>query len=183
MEANIFEPLGMKCTTFHPVTRIDGGDEDFSARMTTKPMRDPQSGKLVKDITGLYPMRPDPEDEFGGAGLYSSANDYSKVLASLLANDGKLLKRETVTDVLFKPSLSPEAKKALNATLSKESPLATFLAPSYPSSGEPAGRDGEGVEFDYSPAGAVIVNKGGVKGLCEEGMVYWAGLSNCHWVS
>ncbi|KAG9185796.1 hypothetical protein G6011_07127 [Alternaria panax] len=46
------------------------------------------SGEVVDDATA-QPL--DPQDEYGGAGLFSTAEDYLRLLKSLLRNDGKLL--------------------------------------------------------------------------------------------
>lgn len=48
----------------------------------------------------------------GGGGAFASPADYMKIMRSLLANDGKLLKRETV-DHMFEPQLDDDGRKAL----------------------------------------------------------------------
>lgn len=174
MQRHIFTPLNMPLSTFHP-TR----NEAFLAKLAVRPMRDPASGKLVRDVTGTYPMI-DPDDEMGGAGLYSSADQYIAVLTSLLANDGKLLSPKTRAE-LMRPCLSAEAKTALNAAMA--SPFKVFLAPGYDAAGEPMGAAQQAVEYDYAVGGAVIVNEGGIKGVADRNMFYWSGLPNCNWVS
>lgn len=166
IQRHIFEPLGMNSSTFHPTRR-----PEIMARMTHMPMRDPTSGKLVPNTSGMWPII-DPEDDFGGAGMYSCASDYIKLLTSLLLNDGKVLKPETVDNVLFRPCLSAESKAAMNGMFA--GPFASFLAPGYPIASD-------AVVYDYAPGGAVLVN--GAKGLAGKGTLYWAGLPNSDWVS
>ncbi|ETN43225.1 uncharacterized protein HMPREF1541_02384 [Cyphellophora europaea CBS 101466] len=172
MKEHIFDPLSMPLSTFHP-TR----NPDFMAKLAIRPMRHPETGKLVPDTTGTYPII-DPDDDLGGAGLYSSAPQYIKVLASLLANDGRLLTPNSRAELL-RPCLSPEAEAVLNMALS--GPFAPFLAPGYSVAGEKAGKGGEEVHYSYAIGGGVVVNEGGIGGLADPGLVYWSGLPNCNW--
>lgn len=52
-------------------------------------------------------------DGFGGHGMFARMGDYLKVLQSLLANDGKLLKPASV-DELFRPQVEGAPYEALN---------------------------------------------------------------------
>ena len=54
------------------------------------------------------------EECFGGEGLHASMPDYLKVLHSLLANDEKLLKKETVKQ-MFTPQFSQAVHQQFNA--------------------------------------------------------------------
>lgn len=96
---HILGPLGMTATTFHLAAR-----PDVRARMPGMTIRKPD-GRLVASRKGVW-RDPDP-DESGGAGLYSSAQDYMKVLTSVLRNDGKLLNAESV-DEMFRPQLEDD---------------------------------------------------------------------------
>ena len=108
MKVNIWEPLGIKDMTFHLEKR-----EDLRARMPDLCRRDAATGKAVFNGKGWV----DPvEDAFGGAGLYSSMPEYMKVLRSLLDNDGKLLKSESVDEVC-RPQLSEASQKSMMKVL------------------------------------------------------------------
>jgi hypothetical protein len=66
---------------------------------------------------------------FGGQGLFMPANEYVKMLRSLLVNDGKLLQGKSM-ELLFAPSLEPEAHTFVSTTLAEimaTSPLGAGL--------------------------------------------------------
>ncbi|KIX04063.1 uncharacterized protein Z518_07616 [Rhinocladiella mackenziei CBS 650.93] len=160
MKKHIFEPLGMKYTTFRP-SEHPGVQERFIGR----PFRTPD-GKVIPDApdVGMYPVR-EADDDYGGAGLYSCAEDYIKIVASLLVDDGKLLKSESI-DELFRPQL-PDTNY-IQAVMDVPE-AAQFLAPSF----------GTGVKWNYALGGAVAVD--GVEERADKGMMYWAGLPNSYW--
>ncbi|CAG8903624.1 unnamed protein product [Penicillium salamii] len=82
IQTHIFDPLGISDGQFYPVTREDsGGGGDMNART---------------------------KGDFGGHGLFLPGCDYIKILHSLLANDGKLLRGDSVED-MFRHHLSDEA--------------------------------------------------------------------------
>ncbi|KXX82677.1 Acyltransferase LovD [Madurella mycetomatis] len=62
--------------------------------------------------------------DFGGHGLFMTGEGYSKVLKSLLANDGKLLQPETV-ESMFQNHIGPEAEDGYRAAL--EGPSGVFF--------------------------------------------------------
>ncbi|KAG8978858.1 hypothetical protein FRB94_012709 [Tulasnella sp. JGI-2019a] len=102
---NIWKPLGMTDTTFHPETR-----PDLMSRMvgTCNRMSD---GTLVNGVHRV-PM-PTPSD-IGGSGCYSTCQDFIKLLTAILQDGGAILKKESV-DEIFKPQLDRNAKEALAA--------------------------------------------------------------------
>ena len=173
LRRHVFEPLGMHSTTFHPTRH-----PEIMARMTSKPMRNAATGRLEPDVSGMYPII-DPEDDFGGAGLYSSAADYVRVLGSLLRDDGALLS-PAMRSELFRPCLSRDAERRLHEVL--QGPFWPFLAPGYCAAGDAAGGDGGGVRYNYAPGGNVIVNDAGLPGVADRGTLYWAGFPNSNWV-
>ncbi|KAH9214715.1 beta-lactamase/transpeptidase-like protein [Leptodontidium sp. 2 PMI_412] len=85
----IFTPLSMKSTTFHPLSPAHPHIGANLLSMTTRTA----SGKLIT-TPSLYPLA--PAHDMGGSNLYSSAPDFLSLLTSLLRNDGCVLKRETV---------------------------------------------------------------------------------------
>lgn len=118
MQQRIFDPLGIKDGQFFPVTR-----EDLRARMVDLNPNDPEGlGRAVLGGGGDMNLR--TRGDFGGHGLFLPGNDYTKILRSLLANDGKLLKPTTV-DNMFDHHLSPGATESHQSALS--SPMGHFF--------------------------------------------------------
>ncbi|KFH45631.1 hypothetical protein ACRE_034960 [Hapsidospora chrysogenum ATCC 11550] len=98
----IFAPLGIEDGSFFPVT-----DQDLRARLVNLNPDDPDAqGKAV--LGGDADINKRCKGAFGGHGFFMTGGDYIKILRSLLANDGKILKPETVDDML-ENHLSPEA--------------------------------------------------------------------------
>ncbi|OAQ69788.1 transesterase (LovD) [Pochonia chlamydosporia 170] len=106
----ILAPLGSKDAQFYPVTR-----EDLRTRLVDLNPDDTEAVGLAV-LGGRGDMNLRGKGDFGGHGLFMPAIDYAKVLQSLLANDGKLLKPETV-DNMFQDHLAPEATPGHQAAL------------------------------------------------------------------
>jgi CubicO group peptidase (beta-lactamase class C family) len=118
MQHRIFDPLGIKDGQFFPVTR-----EDLRARMVDLNPDDPEGlGRAVLGGGGDMNLR--TRGDFGGHGLFLPGDDYIKILRSILANDGKLLKPATVDD-MFEHHLSPKATESHRAAL--KSPMGVFF--------------------------------------------------------
>ncbi|KPM45253.1 hypothetical protein AK830_g1262 [Neonectria ditissima] len=118
VQQRICEPLGIASAQFHPVTR-----EDLRARLVDLNPDDPEGlGRAV--VGGNAEMNKRSQGDFGGHGLFMAGADYVKVLRSLLANDGKLLKPATVDD-MFQNHLTPEALAGHQAALA--SPWGSFF--------------------------------------------------------
>ncbi|KAK6387029.1 hypothetical protein LTS17_000294 [Exophiala oligosperma] len=161
MRENIFDVLGMASTTFrpwdHPVTM---------ARMGGRTWRDHATGKVTLDRSGWFSESERPTEDYGGGGAYSCATDYVKVLMSLLMDDGKLLKSETVNE-FFKPQVKDAT------SLQKE------LTTGPISIGATNGLPKEDCKFNYALGGALCTN--GIAGHCGRGMMFWSGLPNSFW--
>ncbi len=98
VKENIFDPLGMKDTTFLlPDSRLDEITEQYHYDPETKTFRN--VGKAIE----YYKFG--TEYESGGAGCISTADDYIKFLEAL--RSGKLLKQETL-DLLTTPQVTAE---------------------------------------------------------------------------
>ncbi|KAI8958579.1 putative transesterase [Daldinia sp. FL1419] len=110
MQERIFSPLGISDAQFYPVTR-----EDLRARLVDLNPNDPDHLGLAV-LGGIGDMNRATKGDFGGHGLFMTAPDYVKVLRSLLANDGKILKPETAND-MFEHHLSPESTESHRAAL------------------------------------------------------------------
>lgn len=118
MQLRIFDPLGINSAQFNPVTR-----EDLRARLVDLNPDDPEAlGRIVLGGDGEPNKR--SQGDFGGHGLFMAGEDYVKILRSLLANDGKVLKPATVDD-MFEHHLSPEATAGHKAMLA--SPMGVFF--------------------------------------------------------
>jgi CubicO group peptidase (beta-lactamase class C family) len=118
MQERIFGPLGITDAQFYPVTR-----EDLRARLVDLNPNDPEAlGRAV--VGGNDDMNKITKGDFGGHGLFMTAPDYVKVLRSLLANDGQILKPATVHD-MFEHHLSLEATAGHQAALA--SPMGIFF--------------------------------------------------------
>ncbi|KAF7556586.1 hypothetical protein G7Z17_g1354 [Cylindrodendrum hubeiense] len=118
MQQRIFDPLGITDAQFYPVTR-----EDLRARLVDLNPQDPDHLGLAV-LGGHGDSNKRSRGDFGGHGLFMPGEDYVKVLRSLLANDGKLLKPATVDD-MFQNHLGPEATAGHQAAL--VSPMGVFF--------------------------------------------------------
>lgn len=161
MQRNIWGPLGMNSTTFHPRSR-----PDLLPRTASLVERD-ENGKLqalhpsnpfAKSPGGIYP-------EGGGGGCYGSANDYIKLLTSLLRNDGKVLRPKTVK-MMFSPQLKdPKYLRAVHSN-----PLSYGLAGNIPI--------GTPVDFGL---GGILNGEDIEKTGRSKGSMQWGGLPNLFW--
>jgi CubicO group peptidase (beta-lactamase class C family) len=117
MQQNIFEPLGIADAQFYPVSR-----NDLRARMVDLNPDDPEGlGKAV--FGGNADINKLGRGHFGGHGLFITGTSFTKILHSLLANDGTLLKPTTADD-MFRNHLSPEAASQIEPSIG---PAGSFL--------------------------------------------------------
>lgn len=105
MQKNIWDPLGIKNITFHPDRKPDV--QNHLVHLTRRGPDD----KVHWTEENYNDDRNDVND-FGGGGALGSAAEYIKILHSICANDGKLLKPETV-DLMFTPQLNAQYRKHL----------------------------------------------------------------------
>ncbi|KAJ5661350.1 beta-lactamase [Penicillium longicatenatum] len=118
MQQRIFDPLGITDGQFYPVKR-----EDLRGRLVDLNPDDPDAlGRAV--LGGGGDMNKRTIGDFGGHGYFLPGADFMKVLHSLLANDGKLLKAATV-DNMFQNHLNPQAMAGHQAALA--SPAGPFF--------------------------------------------------------
>jgi CubicO group peptidase (beta-lactamase class C family) len=156
MKQHIWEPLGMSSTGFRPEE-----NEHIRSHLCATTARTP-SGELVPSPS--Y-SSPNPHDDLGGGGLYSSSRDYLKVLIALLKNDGQILKPETVKQ-MFQPQLEDE-KHLLVHVLD-------------PNTGAMFRGGVESKAWNFGLGG--ILNMEDVEGICRKGTLTWGGLPNLFWV-
>src|SRR4051812_21168935 len=88
MEKHILKPLGISSTTFRLPKRPD-------LMQRRAPIAYPAAPGSPLGA-GLTPIPDSPSMPSGGSGLYSTANDYAKVLVALLSGGGGLLKPESI---------------------------------------------------------------------------------------
>ena len=164
---HIFDPLSMSSTTFQPLAR-----PDLAHRITPITTRLPSDGpggaaKLAANIPLPYPIA-DPVHDEGGAGVHTTCGDYLKLLTSLLRNDGRVLRRESV-EMMFAPQLSEKGQSFKD--MLKVPEMAQYLTPGM----DPA-RD-----WTWGLGGAMVLN--GLPGRAGRGCMFWGGLPNLSWVS
>lgn len=122
-------------------------------------------GQLVALPGLIYPSP--AEDDLGGIGCYSTAPDFMKLLTSLVARDGKLLKDSTI-DEMLKPQLSDS--KYLEQAL--EIPdIGNIIGYNIP----------KGMKVNYGLGG--LINMEPTKSGRHEGSMQWGGMPNLFWVS
>jgi CubicO group peptidase (beta-lactamase class C family) len=117
-------------------------------------------------------------DDMGGAGLRCSADAYFRVLESLVRNDGRLLTRETVSDLLFQPQfvegrLGTELAQSIRSVLAKDA-AGRMMTGGLPVPTE-KGEDDE-VEYNHGLFGALSRQKG-----VKDWSLHWGGAPNIQW--
>ncbi|KIW11721.1 hypothetical protein PV08_11023 [Exophiala spinifera] len=121
MQDRIFIPLGITDAQFYPVIR-----EDLRARMPDLNPHDLEGRGLavLGSASSDADMRTNKGD-FGGHGLFMTTPDYLKVMRSVLANDGKILKPETVNDMFHPRHLSAGATEGIEGAFA--GPIGMFF--------------------------------------------------------
>lgn len=175
-QQNIASPLGIRDLTYfpHKSTTID------NAKLVSMTRRDPSipdgNGKVIPDTAPH--LLSQAKEEMGGVGLYTSISSYIKILHSLLINDEKLLKRETVDTLLFEPQLSPSSRESLQGVFSHIGAGEERGAPPYVGTFTK-------VRYDHSLVGLLSLedmDSGDLKWR-RKGYLCWSGMPNIFWVS
>lgn len=158
MRRNIWTPLGMNDTSFHPRDLLH--------------LRERIPGMTIRDEDGkLGPADGDTQTrsfsvvrDAGGGGSASTANDYIKLLISILRNDESILKKPTV-DYMFQPQLKdPSHLRKMHAN-----PEAFGLAGNIP----------PGLKVDFGLGG--ILNQEMLPTGRSAGGMQWGGYPNLFW--
>lgn len=157
MQENIFKPLGMKNTTFHPEKHPSFPPMQ---EMTTRP--DGPNSPLVA-CPCPYPIP--AKEEAGGAGLFSTAEDYAKLVTALLQDDNPILSKKALEEFVS-PQLTAESK----ASLAKARDTGMIL-PEIPKE----------IPTDFSLSGLYMDSD--VPDRRAKGTVSWDGMSSPNWVS
>lgn len=159
MTANIFNVLGMNDTTFRP--KLLAGQAERQTRSANFAFRSPD-GTLE---AGPSPLPEDHPLESGGAGLFTTARDYAKLLQGVM--QGKLLSKEGM-EMLFRPQLDSKLQKDL---MEQVASMPAGYAPEYP----------VGMPANFAFGG--MLNLEDIPGKRKAGSMMWSGQANSHWVS
>lgn len=112
-EENILNPLGLRDVTFWPAQR-----SDMRHRMADLSMTDPSGGDRAVPYQG-YDLVDGCVDCMGGGGLFASAQDFLTILRAVLAEDKRLLSKQSYQELLM-PQLSNASEEALNSLLTED---------------------------------------------------------------
>jgi len=135
--------------------------------------------------SGLEYSSPTPlesaKDDLGGGGIRMPAAAYFKVLESLLKNDGRILKPETVDEYLLQPQfVDQEGRLSANLADSMRTSLMTAPAGRVMSGGLPVpsttGEASNEYEFNHGLLGALSRRKG-----TKDWALQWGGSGNTQW--
>ncbi|CAH0048555.1 unnamed protein product [Clonostachys solani] len=156
MKAHILLPLGMGDTTFWPGSDFDARSVAYTSRRGDGSL---EAAAPPVDKDSDHPL------ESGGAGLFSTARDYSIFMKAFLG--GELLKQETM-DEMFRPQLDGVQRAMLREIVYQPGSHEGF-APEFPA----------GLEIDHGLAG--LVNLEDVPGKRAKGSMTWSGFCNSRW--
>jgi len=160
-EKYIWQPLGIKDMTF-----FIEGRPDLKAKKAGMSIRKAPDKKAMP-YDGPIPYE-GVKDCMGGQGLSACAPEYLKVIHSLLADDGNLLKKEGAAE-LFTPQLTELSQKAL-MKLSKIPDLNNLFGATLPID----------CEKDWGLGGLLCLNH--IPGWRSKETMTWTGLPNLCWV-
>lgn len=156
MLENIWQPIGMKNTTFHPENRKSFPILELGLRANGE-------DEPLTATKSRYPM-PAPHD-MGGCGLYSTAEDYIKLLSALISDECLLLSKKSFQEFI-KPQLSDSSFKALKSARDRG-----LVQPDIP----------QNISVDHALGGLITIED--VPGRRKKGSMCWDGMTNPNWVS
>ncbi|KAK1811698.1 hypothetical protein LTR12_013915 [Friedmanniomyces endolithicus] len=155
----LFEPLGATSITFWPDRNPDLKDKVLGIAVRAA------DGKLIANTEPT--LNTGSTDCFGGHGGFSTMSDYLLVQHSILANDGKLLKPETV-EMMFQPHLQAGSKSDLMAFMA--SPMGAYVI----------GEWTPGLDLDWGLGGMLVMRDD--VGRRKKGTLSWGGMTNPFWL-
>ncbi|KAL2180580.1 beta-lactamase/transpeptidase-like protein [Thermothelomyces heterothallicus CBS 202.75] len=173
MDEHILRPLGITRGTGFYINKLVGGDEkeedeeggrDGGRQFVTLTERDGQTGELrERDV----PFPVEPACESGGAGLYTNAADYGRVLQELLkalaGEEGAVIRKETAEE-MFRPQLNDKQREWQRSIVWKFGAAAEIP---------------EGSLVDFGLGG--MLNMEDVEGKRKKGSMMWSGFCNGRW--
>jgi CubicO group peptidase (beta-lactamase class C family) len=164
MQKNMFDPLGIKHIKFTPNVTAE-----MKQAAATLSSRNPETDRVVNLKPGANFDEGDIEC-FGGHGGYADLTDYLKVLESILKDDQVLLKKQT-TQHMFRPHLTPAAKKGMAEVFAIPTILSLFIG-DFPNT----------VTYDWG-IGGLLVNGNDTSTQRKKDTMIWSGAPNLFWVS
>jgi len=161
-QAHICKPLGIKEITFWPTNQP--GMLDRLAQVT---VRKSKRGRVQPQAEQLLDLNRHSTDAFGGHGCFGTVPEYLKVLHSILADDEKLLKRQT-TAQMFQPQLNAQGKAALKTAINTPAVVGMFPG-EYPAS----------ASYDWGLGGLLVETEG--QGVRKKNTLIWTGVASIFW--
>ena len=162
MQKNICTPLGITDMTFKLQQR-----PDMTARRADMSTRDGNGIPQYEDVNYYHQ---DSVDCFGGMGIFASPEAFMTFIHSLLRDDGKLLRSETV-ELLFQPALTSESEKVTNEQIDARQEINLGgLLPLI-------------IKRNHALGGLLIMEDCHGKTWRQQGSMSWGGLPNLYWVS
>jgi CubicO group peptidase (beta-lactamase class C family) len=163
MIKNIFEPLGMRTTTFFLQKR-----PDMIAKRVDMTLRNKETGRLEFNDEKYW--HEDTPVGFGGMTLKTTPNDFMQLLHAILLNDGRLLSPALVEE-MFRPQLNDETAEEMNRLLIAP-PYEIFFGRLVPG----------GIKANFGLGGLLAMEDVLPGGWRRKGSMVWYGLPNLHWV-
>lgn len=163
MQENIWSKIGAQSSTFHPELHRGSLPEplEMAHRVSVG-----QGSRSVKPgpITLVQPAK----DCLSGIGIFSTAEDFSKLLAAILKDGAPLLSKHS-TDILFQPHLSDASRCAMPKPLGSQMRRILEIK-----------NVNDIHQADHTLGGTI--NTKDIPGRRRAGTVNWSGLPNLHWV-
>lgn len=157
MQEHVFKPLGMRDTGFWPEKLPQTAGRSVASSF--------REGEGLKSGPPTAPA--EHEMESGGAGLFTTASDYSVFMTGLL--QGKLVGEGTLAQ-MFTPQLN-EAQSKMLEIISYHSCIQPAIAPEFP----------KGLALNFGIGG--VMNTEDVPGKRRRASLMWSGMCNSRWVS
>ncbi|KAH8819853.1 beta-lactamase family protein [Xylogone sp. PMI_703] len=178
MDKHIFQPLGLKSTSFIP-------SKEMKERLVNISHRRPDGTLAALDHVWHWPLNASTEEEIaavfhsGGGGCFTTISEYCQIL-SILLNDGvspttgaRILQKSTI-DQMFTNQL-PHIPNVGREPLPTAIPiLSNDITDFYPFASDLKQPLGWGLTFMLTPEG------GGITGR-KAGTAFWVGLPNMWW--
>jgi CubicO group peptidase (beta-lactamase class C family) len=181
MEKHLWGPLGIKKGDM--AFRLDDlglSQADLDERLVGISLRKQGDGSLVPlPTTGPGSFRGlNPKDCLGGGGIIATPAAYLKVLDSLLRNDGKIVKPETLDKYMLEPQLVAD-KIGTGAYESLMKTFDTMVGSKMLTGGLPLPNEEGAHEYQHGLLGLLDREKGGKSD--QEWTLTWGGLPNLFW--
>ncbi|KAL7755529.1 hypothetical protein ACKLNR_014627 [Fusarium oxysporum f. sp. zingiberi] len=159
----VWKPLGASSFTFWPDA------QRHTHRHAALTRRNRATGNLEL-VTDGYDLNRGVSDCFGGHSGYCNGPDYTRLLLSILMNDGRVLRPETV-DMMFQGQLSVESQQALQEGMETRKLITGDFYP--------------GEVYNFALGGMLIEDARAADAPYSRGRrtLVWCGGTNQFWVS